>query len=136
MADVKYDALESSDARILGARMGVETMLYYYYTAIIGKVKDPKQYMASRMPVMIDLTDEQATYVGATISSDNAVMTSLTTSIELLKTMQDSKELDEESLSLVIGILESVQLNCTDALNMFLEKEDDDKGDLFEEGDL
>ncbi len=119
MADNKYDELECNDPKVLGARMGVETMLYYYLTSLIDKVDDPKQYLARKLPVIIEMSEEQATYVGAAVKTDNQAVKSLSTVIALLKKLKDNY--DEGTLSIAIEILENLHISFVDALEMYKE---------------
>ena len=129
MDNSKYSDLELNDSKVMGAKMGVETMLYYYMAALSGKVKDIKQYMANRLPAMIDLTEEQSTYVAASMTDCNTVLTSLDTSMRLLQNTIDSDNFDKDSIQLVIKILQNLYDECESALRTYLsggtQKEED-----------
>lgn len=127
MDTAKYSELELNDPKVMGAKMGVETMLYYYMAALSGKVKDIKQYMANRMPAMIDLTEEQATYVAASMTDANTVLTSLDTSMRLLKGMADSDKLDQDTIQLVVKILQNLRDECESALNTYLSQQEENE---------
>lgn len=120
MDTAKYSDLELNDPKVMGAKLGVETMLFYYMSALSGKVKDIKQYMANRMPAMIDLTEEQATYVAASTTDVNTVLASLDTSMQLLKGVSESEKPDPEAISLVIKILQNLKDECESALRTYL----------------
>ena len=71
---------------IIGSEKSVQTMIHYLMTALIdAKVKDPKQYIATEISKMIDLSEEQAIYVQNHLSKDNRVLDNLSSSISLLK---------------------------------------------------
>lgn len=111
------------DSRISGAKNGVQTMLYYYLTALIDSgVKDPKQRIATEISKMIDLSDEQCAYVNAHVSLGNKAVESLSTSIQLLESNPDT-----ETVSIVIGILKEIKKRCEDAVTSFLEEEYEDE---------
>lgn len=123
----KYSDLELNDPKVMGAKLGVETMLYYYMSALSGKVKDIKQYMANRMPAMIDLTEEQATYVATSITDENTVLASLDTSMQLLQGMSSTQKFDEETVQLVIKILQNLRDECESALRTYLSEPEEYK---------
>lgn len=127
MDTAKYSNLELNDPKVMGAKLGVETMLFYYMSALSGKVKDIKQYMANRMPAMIDLTEEQATYVAASTTDANTVLASLDTSMQLLKGVSESEKPDPEAISLVIKILQNLRDECESALRTYLSEPEEYK---------
>lgn len=127
MDTAKYSNLELNDPKVMGAKLGVETMLFYYMSALSGKVKDIKQYMANRMPAMIDLTEEQATYVATSTTDANTVLASLDTSMQLLKGVSESEKPDPEAISLVIKILQNLRDECESALRTYLSEPEEYK---------
>lgn len=114
------------DVRISGAKQAVQTMLFYYLTTLIGVVEDPKQYIATEMAQMIDLSEEQARYVGMHIGTNGKVIEGLSSSISLLDGMDKKQQFDQESVRIVKGVLESLRNECQIALDKFVQEEKDD----------
>ena len=106
------------DDRLSGARNGVETMLFYMFIEAFDKYEDPKQYIATEMVKMIELSEEQAMYVKSAIATDNKVFESLSSSIELLKNMRKQN-------NIVIDILSNIYTRFKDALKKFHPSEED-----------
>ncbi len=53
-----------ADNKVTAAKIGVQNMLMYYYQALIEEgCGDPKQVIATELPKMIKLTDEQTNFV-------------------------------------------------------------------------
>ena len=99
------------DSRLLGAKDGVQNMLFYYLTALIDNgVKDPKQHIATEIGKMIDLSEEQVTYVKANVRLQGKLPESLTSSIDILKNM---KSFDEEAVNIVVGLLTAIKDSCS-----------------------
>ena len=98
------------DGRGSGAENALQSMLFYYITALIDNgVNDPKQYIATKICSMIDLAEDQSAYVKANIASRNKLLESLKSSMELLESMESSGNLDMDSLKIVKGILSNVE---------------------------
>ncbi len=116
----KYSDLELNDPKVMGARIATETMLFYYMSALSGKVDDVKQYMAKRIPAMIELTEEQTTYIATSIDKSNAVLTSLDTVTNILKNIQEQDKLDAELMDLAIRILQSMRDECSNAIYTYM----------------
>ena len=87
------------DNKMSGAKNGLQTMLFYYLYSLIGNVEDPKQYIATEMGKMIDLSEEQIQYVEMNIANDNKLLENLSSSIRLLdnieKTNRRRQEMDD-----------------------------------------
>lgn len=113
------------DDRLSGARNGVETMLFYMFIEAFDKYEDPKQYIATEMVKMIELSEEQAMYVKSAIATDNKVFESLSSSIELLKNMRKQNTIDIDSMNIVIDILSNIYTRFKDALKKFNPSEED-----------
>lgn len=120
------------NGRLKGAKQGLQTMLFYYLSALIPLVKDPKQCIATDIGKMIDLSEEQVAYVKMTIATQNKVITSLSSSIELLEVMEKTQKLDVESLGIVKGVLNTLKDECSKALNQYMESESDEQQPLRE----
>lgn len=104
--DILKSRLESSKA-------AVQNMLFYYITTLIDcGVKDPKQKIATEISGMIDLSEEQAMYVKSNISLDSKILEGLSSSIDLLKDMEKSGKIDQESISIVINLLSVIKDSC------------------------
>lgn len=94
------------DNKISGSKAGAQTMLFYYLYSLMGKVKDPKQVVATELGKMIDLSEEQINYVQLNLSMENTLLANLESSISLLKVMKTTGKLDIESLQIVISMLD------------------------------
>ena len=113
------------DNKMSGAKNGLQTMLFYYLYSLIGNVEDPKQYIATEMGKMIDLSEEQIQYVEMNIANDNKLLENLSSSIRLLDNIEKTGKLDMESIKIVKGILEIMENQCKEILN---DMEDADNG--------
>ena len=113
------------DNKISGAKNGLQTMLFYYLYSLIGNVEDPKQYIATEMGKMIDLSEEQIQYVEMNIANDNKLLENLSSSIRLLDNIEKTGKLDMESIKIVKGILEIMENKCKEILD---DMEDTDNG--------
>lgn len=107
--------------KISGARQGVQTMMFYYFSSLIGAVEDPKQYIATEMGKMIDLSEEQIQYVKMSIANDNKMLDNLSSSIALLENIEKTGKLDLESIGIIKGILTIMKEQCNKVLNEFTE---------------
>ena len=114
------------DSRRLGAKNSVQTMMFYYLSTLIGEVEDPKQYMATEMSQMIDLSEEQIQYVKMNISNDNKMLDNLSSSISLLENIEKTKELDLESITIVKNILTIMKEQCQKTLDEYTEVVEND----------
>ena len=98
------------DGKILGAKNGVQNMLFYYLTSLMDNgVKDPKQHIATEIGKMIDLSEEQVLYVKANMALENKILESLLSAIQLLENMETSNKIDIESIRIVIGLLTAIK---------------------------
>ena len=113
------------DNKISGAKNGLQTMLFYYLYSLIGNVEDPKQYIATEMGKMINLSEEQIQYVKMNVTNDNKLLENLSSSICLLDNIEKTGKLDIESIKIVKGILEIMKNQCEKILN---DMEDIDNG--------
>lgn len=107
------------DSKITGAKNSVQTMLFYYLSAVIGTVEDPKQYIATELGKMIDLSEEQLQYVLMSIQNENKIVDNLSSSISLLENIEKTKELDLESINIVKQILIIMKEQCKEALDNY-----------------
>ena len=117
------------DSRIIGAKHSVQTMMYYYLSALIGSVEDPKQYIATELGKMIDLSEEQIQYVKLNVANDNKMLDNLSSSIALLESMEKAEKLDLESVRIVKQILEIMKEQCEQTLKEYTEMVGDIDGD-------
>lgn len=118
------------DAKILGAKQAVQTMLFYYLTTLIGVFDDPKRHIASEMADMIDLSEDQARFVSMHIGTNGKVMESLTSSISLLEGMEKEGRFDANTVHIVKGLLTALKEVGETALNRYVTEEDKDDGDV------
>ena len=108
------------DSKVTGARQGVQNMLFYYISALMDNgVQDVKQYIAGEISSMIDLSEEQATYVKSHILNNNKVVDNLSSSIALLDNMEKTGKLDLESIKIVKGILSIMETRYKETINDF-----------------
>ena len=105
------------DNKMSGAKNGLQTMLFYYLYSLIGNVEDPKQYIATEIGKMIDLSEEQIQYVKMNIANDNKLLENLSSSIRLLDNIEKTGKLDMESIKIVKGILEIMENQCKEILD-------------------
>lgn len=98
------------DNRIAAAREGVQNMLFYYLTSLIESgVKDPKQYIATEIGKMINLSDEQRKYIEANLALEDNISKGLSQCISMLKNMENAKEIDAECFGIIVNILSRIQ---------------------------
>ena len=109
------------DSKITGAKHSVQTMMFYYLSALIGTVEDPKQYIATELGKMIDLSEEQIQYVKMNVANDNKMLDNLSSSIALLESMEKTEKLDLESIGIVKKILEIMKQQCEQTLKEYTE---------------
>ena len=114
-----------NNSKISGAKQGVQTMMFYYLSSLIGNVEDPKQYMATELGKMINLSEEQVQYVKMNIANDNKMIDNLSSSISLLENMEKTNKLDIESIGIVKGVLNIMREQCKNVLSEYT---DDDIG--------
>lgn len=107
--------------KISGAKHGVQTMMFYYLSSLIGTVEDPKQHIATELGKMIDLSEEQIQYVKMNIANDNKMLDNLSSSISLLENIEKTGKLDLESIKIVKGILEIMKSQCKKTLEEYTE---------------
>lgn len=105
------------DGRLAGAKAGIQNMLFYYLTALVDNgIDDPKQYIATEIGKMINLSEEQVMYVKGNVALENKFLESLSSSINLLANIEKNKKLDIESINISIGLLKEIQRKCTKVL--------------------
>ena len=114
------------DSKISGAKHAVQTMMFYYFSSLIGTVEDPKQYIATELGKMIDLSEEQIQYVKMNVANDNKMLDNLSSSIALLENMEKTGKLDLESIGIVKQVLEIMQNQCKKTLEEYAEVSDED----------
>lgn len=104
-----------------GAKHGVQTMMFYYLSSLIGTVEDPKQHIATELGKMIDLSEEQIQYVKMNVANDNKMLDNLSSSIALLENMEKTEKLDLESIGIVKKILKIMEGQCKKTLEEYAE---------------
>lgn len=112
--------------KLSGAKNGLRTMMFYYLSSLIGTVEDPKQYIATELGQLIDLSEEQMQYVSMNIASENKILVNLSSSIALLDNIEKTGKLDMESIKIVNGILKIMKGQCENALKEFVFPEEED----------
>ena len=116
--------------KISGAKNGLQTMLFYYLYSLIGNVKDPKQYIATELGKMINLSEEQIQYIKLNVANDNKLLDNLSSSIDLLDNIEKTGKLDIQSIKIVKGILEIIKSQSEDILK---DMEEIDNGENISE---
>jgi hypothetical protein len=104
----------------------VDMLFYHYYSLIKQGVEDPKQIIATELPELIGLSEEQIQYVKINTLQQNKLIENLDSSIELLSSMEESKTLDMESIKIVKGILQIMKKNAEEPLQSVFGKEEQD----------
>ena len=105
------------DNKMSGAKNGLQTMLFYYLYSLVGNVEDPKQYIATELGEMINLSEEQIQYVELNVTNDNKLLENLSSSISLLDNIEKTGKLDMQSIKIVKGILEIMKNQCEEILS-------------------
>ena len=118
------------NSKVAGAKQGVQTMLFYYLSTLVGTVQDPKQHIATEMAKMIDLSEEQLQFVLASIQNENMLIDNLSSSIALLENIEKTKKLDLESIGIVKDMLSIIKSQCKDALDKFTDQADSTNGQV------
>ena len=94
------------EEQLRSSEKAAEKMLMYYASSLQSMgVKDVRQYMANKLCKLIDLTDEQASFVMLNINKENKIYDNLINSCELLKGMKKNKQLDMESIDIILNVL-------------------------------
>lgn len=83
----------------------VDMLFYHYYALIKAGETDPKQIIATELPELINLSEEQIQYVKINTLQGNNLIENLDSSIGLLSSIEESKCLDMESIKIVKSIL-------------------------------
>lgn len=100
---------------IKGAENAVKKMLFYYISALESSgVEDVKQYVATQISKLIDLSEEQYRFVIANLNSDSKIIDSLNNCIVLLEDMENNKKLDLQSISIIKNALNAMVNDCKD----------------------
>ena len=87
----------------------------------MSKVEDPKQYIATEICKMINLSEEQTTYVQTTVATKNKVIDCLSSSISLLENMNKSNKLDKEAIEIALNLLQSLKKECVNSIKKYTE---------------
>lgn len=110
-----------------GLEKSVQTMLFYYITSLIDTgVQDTRQYVATVLPKMINLTEEQSLFVQTQVRKDRSLPEKLRLSVELLKNIEKTGKLDMQSITLVRSMVENMYDNCKEVLEMVVDDEEDE----------
>jgi hypothetical protein len=108
-----------TDNKSYGAKQAVQTMLFYYLSSLITTVEDPKQYIASELGSMIDLSEEQIQYVKLSLATEDKVLSNFESCIQLLDAMKDKDSVDLESIKIVKDVLILMKDACKKTLEDF-----------------
>jgi hypothetical protein len=68
-------------------------------------IEDVRQYIATKIPEMIDFSKEQSDFIYMNINKENKIYNNLNNSIKLLDGILQSKKLDLDSIKIVKQIL-------------------------------
>lgn len=116
------------------ARKDLQTMLFYYITALIEEGEsDPKRVIATEMSEMIQLSEEQLAYVRA--KQDNAIDISeqLDSAEKLLKNSVKKDKVDMEAVKIVRKLLTVTSKQIKEAYEKYIIGDNNDEGDSGEE---
>jgi hypothetical protein len=84
----------------------VRKMLFYYASSLTDAgIEDVRQYIATKIPEMIDFSKEQSDFIYMNINKENKIYDNLNNSIKLLDGILQSKKLDLDSIKIVKQIL-------------------------------
>jgi len=107
------------DREVQGAEKAISTMLLYYISALQATgVDDVKQYIATRISEMISLSEEQYKFVLANFEKDGKIIDNLNNCVQLLKNMEEKKELDLESIGIIKQVLELIIKDYKEAIEI------------------
>lgn len=118
------------------ARKDLQTMLFYYITALIEEGEsDPKRVIATEMSEMIQLSEEQLAYVRA--KQDNAIDISeqLDSAEKLLKNSVKKDKVDMEAVKIVRSLLTVTSKQIKEAYEKYIIGDNNDERDSGEEED-
>lgn len=106
---------EAVNNEVKGAELAVKKMLLYYISALqtVG-VDDVRQYIATKIGDMIQLSEEQCNFIKANFTKENKLVENLNNSIQLLQKMEEEQKLDLDSIKIVRQILELIKKDCED----------------------
>lgn len=121
------------DNKVLNAQQAVQTMLCYYLTSLIPNVDDPKQYIATKLGEMINFSEDQIRYVQMNVHRDGKLKENLSSSIQLLESIEKTGVLDLESIKIVRQVLQILLEDCNTALDTFGVIEDGQYDDDIED---
>ena len=94
---------------INGVEIGLNKMIMYYAIALKESgIENIKEYMASKMVDMIQLSADESEIIMLNILKDNQTLNGLKKSIELLDTISITNNNDKESIKIIKNILNLV----------------------------
>lgn len=109
-----------SNDKIASAKKAVSDMMFYYYYSLVQSgCEDPKKEIATELPKMIGLTEDQINYVKVNALQQNTLIQNLDSSIGLLSSIEESKSLDIESIAIVKGILSAIKEQAGESIDNF-----------------
>lgn len=112
------------------AKIAVVDMLFYYiYSLIKEGVADPKQVLATELPEIIQLSEEQIQYVKINTLQGDKLIENLDSSIGLLSSMEESKVLDLDSIKIVKSILNIMKQHALVPLEKVFQEEGEDENE-------
>lgn len=93
---------ERLENEIKGAENAVRKMLMYYLSALEASgVEDTKQFVASRISEMIDLSDEQQKFIVMNFNEEGKIVHNINDCIGLLNKMKKDNKIDLESIDII-----------------------------------
>ena len=93
---------ERLENEIKGAENAVRKMLMYYLSALEASgVEDTKQFVASRISEMIDLSDEQQKFIVMNFNEEGTIVHNINDCIGLLNKMKKDNKIDVESIDII-----------------------------------
>ena len=116
----------SDNSIVSSSKKAVEDMLFYYYYSLVKtNCSDPKKVIATEIPQMIKLTEDQMNYIKINSLQNNQLLENLDSSVGLLSSIEESKVLDIESIQIVKGILMAMRDQCKQTFDNFLIDEEE-----------
>lgn len=95
-------------------KQGLNSLVFYrLYSLIANGVQDPEKIIMQEIQESIRGAGAQIEFLNMDENSGHRVSESLNDCIKILSSMQEQERLDNESMDIVIGILESLK-ECSD----------------------
>lgn len=115
--------------QIKAAQEAVVSMLIMYYTTLCGNVKDPKQVIATELPKLINLSEEQAVFVQQGCKKNAPVIIEgLKNCLQLLSLMKSKQKVDNESIDIISMTLKKIAEEIEDTHQALVSLKEQEEG--------